>query len=62
MISKRRRRDWLVVRRRRMTRESVRSFGLVSPYWSVVRSNGGYGVDTSTKVVFEFVTRCGGRR
>jgi hypothetical protein len=25
----------------------------VSPYWSVVRSNGGYGVDTSTKVVVE---------
>ena len=35
-----------------MTRESARSFGLVSPYWSVVRSNGGYGVDTS-KAVFE---------
>ena len=53
MISKRRRRDWLVVRRRRMMRKSARRFGLVSPCWSVVRSSGGYGVDTSTKVVFE---------
>ncbi len=25
----------------------------MSPYWSVVRSNGGYDVDTSTKVVLE---------
>jgi hypothetical protein len=53
MICKRPRRDWLVVRRRRMTRESARSFGLALLYWSVVRSSGGYGVDTSTKVVVE---------